>query len=308
MRRAELLITHVRRATENVATSSSDAITDEEFLQYLNDGQFLLQRRILAVNDKVFRTSDTFSADGSESYSNAPFNIFSRNRVAELEYSESGLDQDYYKLDKRTALERRSVTGRPSQYILESQSIIVNSYPSTGTFRRTYNFRVPRLDKRRSTVSSSTASATALTALTLTTTSPFTAADYDLYDHLTIVGSDGTVKMRGIPYTAVDSGTGVVSILDSSYTFPEGSTIANGDHVVLGEYATTHSLLDDQCEDFLLTYCQKRIFMRDSSSDAVELLASDLDPMIQDILEIYSDDPDNQQIPITNFDYFQDLD
>jgi len=307
LRRIELLITQVQRATENERVGSTDGISAEEYYQYFSDGQTMLQRRILAVNNKLFRTSDTFSASGAESYDNAPADMFARNMIASLEYSSSGLAKDYVHLKKRTQGERFSETGTPSQYMLESGRILVNAYPSAGSFRRVYNYKLPRLDKRRTTVLSHTKSATALSALTLVTTTPFDSADYALSDYLTIVGWDGTIKMRGIPYTAVDSGTGVVTIQGTTYTFPSDSTLTNGDQVCLGEYAATHSLLDDQCEDFMLTYCQKRILMRDSSQDVSDL-ESVLQPMIDDILELYSDDPDVQEVPVTGFSYFQDCD
>lgn len=307
MRRIELLIPQVQRATENERVGSTDGISAEEYYQYFTDGQFMLQRRILAVNNKVFRANDTFDASGSETYDNAPFNIFARNMVVSLEYSSTGAARDYRPLTKRTAAERFSDAGTPTQYMLESGVIIVNAFPASGTFRRTYNFKLPRLDKRRTTVASHTKSATALSALTLTTTTPFDADDYALSDYLTIVGWDGSIKMRGIPYTAVDSGTGVVTIQGTTYTFPTSSTLTNLDQVCLGEYATTHSLLDDQCEDLLLAYCSKRILMRDSSQDVGDL-ESILAPEIEAVLELYADDPDNQAVPVTNFDYFQDCD
>lgn len=307
MRRIELLIPHVQKATENERIGSTDGVSLEEYYQYFTEGQNRLQRRILAVNNKVFRTTDTFAASGSESYDNAPFNIFARNMVAHLEFSPTGLDRDYYPLKKATSMERFSVSGsRPSQWILQSGVVLVNCYPLSGTFRRTYNYRLPRLDKRRAVIASRTIGATSLSALTLATTSPYNADDYALDEHLTIVDWNGTVEMRGLPYTGVSSG--VVTIQGTTYTFPDGSTAPVGSYVCLGPYSSTHSLLDDQCEDYLLQYCQKRILMRDASGDVGDLVELELGPMIAEILELYADDPENTEIPVTNFQYFQDMD
>lgn len=302
MRRAQLLLTQVQRATENERVGTNDGISLEEYYQYFTDGLRLVQREILKVNQKAFRTSTTWSADGTESHA-LPFDLFARNQVATLEYTESGSVADYKVLQKVTQLERRPIAGRPSQYILEGSTIYVNNYPSTGTFRLTYAALLPAVDKRRATVSAKTTSGGALTALTLT---GYTSADYDLYDHLCIVDFDGVIKMRSIPYTAVNSSTGVVTIQGTTYTYPTGSTIAVADYVTLGKYASTHIQLDDAAEDFMLAYCSKRILNRDASLDAGELTL-DMQTMLQGIIDVYSDDGDIDQVPVTNYNYFGDL-
>lgn len=303
MRRGALLITQIQRATENERTGTQDAISLEEYYQYLTDGCRFIQRQIMKSYPRRFRASTTWSADGSESYS-LPTDILSPMHVVTLEYSPSGNARDYRPLEVGIQRQRWSDTGSPSIYIVEDRLLYVNAYPSTGTFRLTYYKLVPAVDKRRGTVSTHTASSTALTALTL---AGYTAADFDLYDHLTVVGTDGTVKMRGIPYSSVNSGSGVVTIQGSSYTFPVGSTIANGDYYCLGEYASTHPLLDLICEDLLILYGCKRIWMRDSSEDAL-LHDPEILRMLGEILDVYAGTADIQPIPVTNYEFFGDLD
>ncbi len=295
MRRAQLLVTQVQRATENERVGTNDGISLEEYYQYFTDGLRLIQREIVKANPKSFRAATTWSADGTEDY-DLPFDYFARNQVATLEYSQSGLEADYFRLDQVTQLERYTTTGRPYQYILQGKTILVNAY------RLTYAALLPAVDKRRATVSAKTTANGALTALTL---AGYTAADYDLYDHLCIVDFNGTIKMRSIPYTAVNSSTGVVTIQGTTYTYPTGSTIAVGDYVTLGSYASTHFLIDDQAEDFLLAYCTKRIMNRDASLDAGDITA-DMTAMLQSIVDVYSDDADIDQVPVTNYDYFSD--
>lgn len=298
MRRASLLELQVRRQTENERTGTTDSISSEEFLQYFTDAQLCIYRRMIARRATAFKAEYIFSAAGTERYS-LPGDCFAQGAIT-LEYSSTGDIKDYRPLDKLTHHERISVSGPPCGYILDGTSVIVNPYPSTGSFRLNYNKAMPRVDKRRATVSAHTKSSTALTALTLT---GYTAADYDLYDHLTIVDFDGVIKMRGIPYTAVNGGTGVVSIYGSSYTFPSGSTMTNGDYVCLGEHSSTHLQLANFCEDFVLMYCAKRIFNRDSSSDAI-----DADPevarMAAEIVENWADaSADVTQVPIINYNF-----
>lgn len=303
MRRAELLLKQVQRATENERVGTNDGISTEEYYQYFTDGLRLVQREILKVNNKAFRTSYELSADGTEDF-DLPADVFARNQIAALEYSASGDPKDYYRLDQVTALERFTSPGLPTQYVVEGKRFFVNAYPSGGKFRMTYTQLLPAVDKRRGTVSAHTKSSTALTALTL---AGYTAADFALYDHLCIVDFNGAVKMRGIPYTTVNSGTGVVSIQGSSYTFPTGSTIANGDYFCLGGNASSHILIDDAAEDFILAYCSKRIMNRDASLDADDI-AGDMMMMLQGIIDTYADDADIRGVPIINGSYFGDLD
>lgn len=303
MKRAQLLITQVQRATENERVGSTDGISTEEYYQYFTDAARFLQRKILAVNSGAFRRVTTFSADGTEDF-DLPTDIFARNRIVSLEFQDTGSDQDYRPLDKRTALERFSSSGRPTQYILKDKEILVNAYPTTGTFRLTYNYLVPTVDKRRAVIASRTLSSTAITALGLTASGIYTEADYALADHLTVVGWDGTVKMRGIPYTGVSSGT--VTIQNSSYTFPSGSTAPVGDYVCLGENSSSHILMDDQCEDFILTYCQRRILKRDSSADADDI-GEELSAMLESCIDVYAEQDDVQSVPVTNYEYWQDI-
>jgi hypothetical protein len=301
MRRAELLVTQVQRATENERTGTQDGISTEEYYQYLTDGLRHLQSQILQVNPKAFRTSKTYTVSGSESYA-LPDDILARNQAVTLEYSQSGNARDYVRLKQLTQLERWSETGRPSAYILEGKNFLVNAYPTSGSLRLTYAAALPAVDKRRGTVGAITTTSTALTALTVV----FSDNNFSLSDHLTLVDFNGTIKMRGIPYTAVGAGTGVVTIQGSSYTFPTGSTGAIGDYFVLGQNASSHALIDDAAESYLVTYCEKRILNRDSSADAVER-DQEVQKMVADLVAIYADDGDVTEVPVSDYSYWQDL-
>lgn len=306
MRRVEQLIMQVRRATENTRIGTQDGISDEEFIQYLNDGQELCSSAIIQVHRTAFSKEKVFAAPGTESYT-LPFDIWAKQRVLSVEYSPDGQVEHYYTLDQARIIERYSRIGNPSQYILFNNKLLLNAYPRTGSFRITYDPMLPRLDKRRTTVGAITFSATAVTALTLSTSAPFTASDYSLFDQLSIVGADGTVKMSGLPFTAVNAGTGVVSILNTTFTFATGETGAIGDYICLGVNATTTSSLPDQCEKFLLAYAQRRIMDRDSSTDRVTM-TEDEQNMLADIVGAFADSAgDMDDIVVKNYDYFDDI-
>lgn len=304
MRRVEHLILHVRRASENERQGTGEGISDEEFIQWLNDAQDMIYSKITRKHRMSFAKETTFAATGAESYTSLPFDIYSRHRIIALDYSETGSEASYRSLTPMTHQERTlrgssSLPNVASGYVPTQNGIIVVGAPSVGTFRLVYEPILPRLDKRRGTVSTHTKSSTALTALTLT---GHTAADFSEDDALTIVSATGQVNMRGIPYTAV-AGGGAVTISGSSYTFPVGSTLTNGDFVCRGEYASTHSQLPDQCERYLIAYATWRAMKRDSSVDAGEQM-NELAMIEDDIVSGFAQmSGDVEQVPIVDATY-----
>lgn len=300
MRRGELLIKQIQRQTENERVGTQDGISLEEYYQYLTDGVRRFQEQVLKVKAAAFLRPYSWSASGLEYYS-LPTDILLKNQIVTLEYSPSGNDRDYYKLDRSAPLERFTFQGSPSRYFLHGDRVYVNAYPQAGSFRMVYNGALPAVDKRRATVLSRTLSSTAITALAL---SGYTDADYLLADHITIVDFNGTVLMRGIPYTAV--ALGVVTIQGGTYTFPTGSTCPVGAYACLGANASTHPQIDDQAESFLIAYGSRRILMRDSSSDTAELSAEEL-AMLSGIVDLYADEPDVQPVLVSSYDYFDEF-
>lgn len=299
MKRAEHLIKLARRGSENEQAGSTGGISDEEPLQWLTDAVRFLQSKIMLANAERFRRTEYFVATGVEAY-DLPWDCYLSNQVIDLSYSSTGNTEDYTPLTKVIVKERLSETGAPARYLLEGRTVLVNRFPASGSFRITYNALAPSVDKRRATVASFTAGAGSLTALTL---SGYTAEDFENFDYLTVVDFSGAVKMRGVPYTAIDANTGVVSIYAGSYTYPAGSLISNGDFVCLGEYASTHPQVDDALEPFLVTYTQRRFLKRDSSLDANDI-AEELRDMWMDALALYGESQDEMQVPITQNIYF----
>jgi len=307
MRRAEQLITQIRRQTENVKIGISDGIDDEEFLQYLNDGQDAIYGAIMQANAKAFaKVHYIDSVRGTPAYDLAA-DIYLRSRVICVEYSPTGLEKDFYKLEKRVTTEKIFTEGVPRSYHIQTGQLVISSVPErsvTRGFRVTYDPILPRLDKRRTTVSAVTTLGGAVTALTLATASPFSAADYTLFDHLSFVDSFGNLKCAGLHFSAVNSGTGVVTISGSSHTLAEGETITNGDYVLLGKRATTTCQLPDSCESYLLAYGAMRIFARDSSTDIGDQ-AQVVSSLAETIISNFQDTSgDTEEVPVYDYDYY----
>ena len=304
MRRAEQLVAHVRRATENERSGTADGISDEEFLEYLNQGQELIQQAIIRVHRTAFAKEAEIEASGTE-YVDLPSDCFGRQRVIAVHYSPTGSREDAYRLEQRRVAERYTIEGFPKGYIPLKSKILVNPYPADGAFFVTYDPALPRIDKRRATVASRTVNSGVLSALTLSTSAPFDQDDYSLDDYLCVIDLDGTIKAAGIPFTAVSAG-GVVTIQGTTHTLSGGESIAVSDNVVIGKYSSSHSQLPDICEKFLLSYCERRILQRDQSGARAEM-NEDEKSQLQDIVATYIEiSGDVEDIPVLENGYWMD--
>lgn len=294
MRLNQLLIDQSRRATENEENSDLAGVGDEEFLQYLNDGQDGLQSMIAQVHADVFLVETILDVtSGVESY-DIPTDALLGNRVSLVEYSDTGQTRDYYPLRQGRLSERISgLSSTPSFYIRRSGKILLQPLPqsSSAKLRVTYAQKLPRLDLRRATVGAVTldSGTSTITSLTLDTAQAIDRDGILIEDRITIVGSDGTIKMKNIPITDINASSGVVTL--GSFTYESGEMIAVGDYVCRGPRSTTHSSLPDLCERYLIEYMNWNVMNRDSSQDALQsekkLLA-----IGQDIIEFYKE-PDN---------------
>ena len=311
MRRAEHLIRQVRNQTENTQTGVTDGISDEEFIQYLNDGQDSIYNSLILSNPQSFtKVVRTSTVKGQEEY-DLPYDLYMDHRLVMVEFTDTGKDENLHRLERRKALERNTTEAYPCWYAVIRRKLVVSPIPFKGVtdgLRIHYDPRLPRLDKRRTTVASSTVTAGALTALTLDNTDPlFNVDDYDLNDYLSVCDRDGVVLASGIPYDSV-SAAGVVTISGGSFTLRDGDTsVPVGSYVTLGEYSTTNSHLAQLCERYLLAYAALKVFRRDSSSDSMEQDA-ELKEIKNEILQNYADPTgDVTEIPVSDYEIF-DLD
>lgn len=274
MRRIDLLITQVRRSTENEEFTADSGISDEEILQYFNDAQDEIQNIIQSMFPDLFMKEQTIQAVVNTEAYDIPDDSLLGNRISMLEYSPSGLGRDFYPIKKGHKRERlNGDSGNPSFYIRRNNQILVEPKPQQGgVLRLFYQKQLPKLDIRRGQVLSVVLTGSQITSLVLDTTQLIDdmALLEDNYD--TVVDKDGIVHMRRIPVTAVSAGSGVVTV-SPSFTFQSGETITAGDWILRGRESTTNSGLPDICEKYLLEYACTRLLMRDSSVDSAELSA-----------------------------------
>lgn len=308
MQRVDLLLEEAQSETENTESTSDSGVPESEYIRAFNDAQVKIHSAILLQNPKILKKEKLITAVALQEAYDLPADVFGTTRIEKVEYSVTGNEQDFYEIDNGETEERQpGSSGNPSYYLRQNNQILSQPAPQqAGVFRVTYEKVLPALDKRRGRVESVVldSGASQITSLVIDATT-FTSDDVQVVnrkEYLCVVSKAGVIKMKGIPITEINANTGEVTV--ETFTYEAGETIAVGDYIVAGEYATTHSQLPDICERYLLKFAVWRILKRDSSNDSKEA-KQELDEMMGDILATYGrPDKEVHGIPIIDSEYF----
>ena len=300
MRSLDRIIDQVRRQTENEEFDDFTGISDDEFIQYLNDAQYNLQAAIVHQHPRVFTAETIITAVPGQEVYDLPSDCLLGNKVHNVEYSATGLEEDYYVLEQDTLKYRSSgVDGAPIKYIRMSGQILLVPQPQgAGSIRVTYIRRLRELDKRQAKIVSGTVSTSSFTLTLDTNTFSTETKSLAKHDYICIVDKEGKSLVKNIEISSVDFNT----IVCTGHTLgsDESATIPAGSFVVGGKDTTTHSELDISVERYLIAYCAWKILKRDSSVDSAEA-ADELSMMLKEIVKSYAMISDDiQYIPQLN--------
>jgi hypothetical protein len=274
LRRVDLLITQIRRQSENQEFTSTSGISDDEILEYVNNGLHRLQTVILTQHPNVFIKEKVIPCvAGQEEYS-IPSDCYLGNKITLIEYSETGLDRDYRPLERGILRNRTSdIQGNPLFYIRRSEKFLLNPIPQTSQskVRISYIKRINEVDKRRGVISTAITSGSSITSLIIDTggNPPLDSTSLSEHEHLCVVDREGNITMANIPFDSIDSSTGIVTI-SSGFTFEDGESISVGDYIVGGLDTSSHSEYQRNCERYIIAYSTYKLMARDSSIDITE--------------------------------------
>jgi len=274
LRRTDLLITQVRKQSENTDFSDTTGIGDDEVIQYLNDAQHRLQTVILAQHPAVFLTESVQNTEARKETYDLPSDAYIGNKVTNVEYSSTGNELNYYPLRLGNLKNRASGRyGAPMLYIRQSGKLLLVPTPDSNhaKLRITYVKRIDQIDIRRGIISSVATSGTTITSLIgdLSATTYLDLTALGQAEYICIADNYGVIKMRNLPITAINSTTGAITI-SPTFNFLSTESIAANDYIITGKDTSTHSELERNCERYLLAYASYRLMRRDSSADAPE--------------------------------------
>lgn len=315
------LITEVRRDTDNTdftvdgTGALTSGISTEDFLRYMNFGLMRLQGLIIQQNSSLFRRSQDFNVTAGQQQYTITDNVFLKESLIDVQYSPTGLEQDFREIREVGESYRWSSTSSfIHSYFRRSGSLHVSPVPATtqGKLRVLYYRALDRLDIRRGQLTAVTVAGGIITANTLTanTGTDDSGKLFGMTDqYICLCTKDGVSKTYNIPFTVYNPGSGLFT--HPAFTLGTGETAAIGDYITAGKYTTTHlSELDSpNIERYLQLYTMVKIFRRDSSNDSGEA-ARELAAVEEEILQSYQGiqtDEGNIQISdkyLFNFDNF----
>jgi hypothetical protein len=301
------LITEIRNHTENQDFSDTIGIKDEEFIRFINDGQFRLHSLIVQQHMNAFLAEKDISiVAGQEAYP-YPDDIYLNSRVTQIMYKNTSDDKDFYTLKPSHLVNRNpGLEGSPSRYIRKANTFLINPVPVSASagaaLRINYTRRIPRLDLRAARVNKVTLVDNTIDSITFNVSSEIVDSPrFAKYNYFTVVDKEGNIKMSHIPFDEINATTGVVTIT-SGFTFEDGETISAGDWVCAGDFCTTHSELPEEVERYLIAYSAWKILKRDSNADFAEQ-QQELLEMETEIVAAYADLLDDiYEVPIINDD------
>ncbi len=315
--RTDVLVRDVRARTGNRTYDYSSGVPQREFTEALNDAQDGLFNRILQERSTLFRKQGTpISAVAGQATYTLPTDVYLQHNITKIEYSPTGLAQDYVPLDARISKEELSVRGYPDSYFLRDGSMIVSPIPdsSTGTFRMEYQYTIPSLDLRRATYTAVGTSGGYIVSLTLSLSGMLQETKDDLangyVDYICTVDSTGASRAAGFRVTGFNATTGVLTFPASTYlsaTYPNIATGMNADYLVFGQNASTHSSLPQVAKRYLVEYASARIQIRDANALEAALTSPLMQRIEQEVLDAYASlEEDNFHIPILDYQFLGD--
>lgn len=284
----------IRDDTENqtvptdVSGVESAGIKNEQILRFLNEAQEDIQRAIIneARNSNMFMEQESYTLDGSY-YITVPTYAMLDGQIEKVEFLGSS---NYYSLKQESIHQRTyatNVTGHwPEYYVREYNRIHLEPNPSTGTLRVTYRKRVPNLALRVGQIElyQPSLDLSVLESITLVDGTQ-NAAELARHQYLCVVDAQGTIKSKNVYFTDYDSSTRVITVDNHSLAT---DTLAIGDYVVLGKYATTHSELPYECKNYLISWANKALWGLDSNVTKVQMEQDKMNGLRSTILGGYS--------------------
>jgi hypothetical protein len=300
-RSANQLVSFLKRTTRNSNLANSngepiEAISQDDLLQYLNEGKKLIQWAVANACPWAFRSFVTEQITERLLEYPMPVNALFGDRLYRLDYARTNANDQFRTLQKGDPRKSYYSEGEPYFYYHNGSNLIIEPAPETGYYRFLIQRQDDILDVRRAMVDGTPAtSGGELDSITI----DINAAPYDSINRealeeaewICVCDFEGTVGVYNIPVESYNSATGVITVRDG---FDYTSGISDGDYITIGKYSSSHSTLPDGFEDYFLTYAKYRTLNWDSNSDKIEeipVLQTMKAALIEGIAENIGDEP-----------------
>lgn len=264
LRRLERLITEARLSSN---TQDVDVMSDALCVLYANRVQSMIEDRIFMSNsaNNIFMTSKDYTIVANTTDYDLPFDIYARSAIKSVNVVRTST---YGFLNDKVPFISESENGNKYGYSIKESQVVFNLQRNiVDPCRVNYVRKIPTLGKRFGTTISAAGAGTITVGAT-------TDDILDIDDYFSTVDANGVVKTRGNKILTYTKATGVLTFTVGTSVPDTGSNIpANGEYVIPGKYATSHSQLPDECEKLFLEVLERRIAQRQSQVDTMSIIA-----------------------------------
>lgn len=275
MRQTKYLI---QEAKENTNTTDVEAISDALCVRLLNRAQDFIMAYLYnkSIKTKIFRETFELEVVSYQDTYDLPDDIYAVNSLSSVQLVVGAQSNIIYCPVKQISEKDRGIkTG----YFVAKSQIIFSPIPFVSmNVLLSYTKKNPSIGISYGTVASVTS-----TQITL-------AVGYQdmtgTADYFSVVDFNGKILVKGL---LIDQTAGVLTV--SSTT---GVTV--GSYVVPGAYASTHCFLPDELETPMITWLEKLIQVRLSSSDEqlADIISKD---QLEEIASMFADNSGDSFMP-----------
>lgn len=302
------IIEAIRDDVENRDVSESIGIADPAFLRHLNDAQQRIYGLIMNKYPSIFTKEVDIPLDPRNPVVPIPIDAMLGNKIIDVKFSDNSQFNWFSRVHPTTIKDfRGGPGGSPRRYYRDNGKLILIPTPSSASMfiRLNYAYKIPQLDLQRGVVGN----------VVITDQNVITSLQLDVANHevdktsldrvkkFTVVDSDGIVKAANLRYYNLNASTGIIDFVDPSSGRPNtfqlkpGESIEPGDIICMGPYSSTHTMLDEYVERYLIAYTSFKILQREGSVE-VNTQYSVLTQMEAEIVDTYSDISDDiMEIP-----------
>lgn len=282
-RRLEEMITDARAQAYSEDFSLTEGWDDNVVARLFNLGLNQLYHAITQISNpaNVEETSIDVVA-GTQSY-DIPLDVFMAIRLLDVRFQWGTATYDFVTLKQGDIQDRFDYPiNIPDYYCIRDGKILLSPTPNTtktGGLIINYQKRMRSVDVRRGLLASKTDTPVTIT-LSFTATSQKDAnmqtnaeSVLDKIDYICLVDRDGAPIVSQIPVNNYNTATKLITA-ESTYVFPASELAAldaaiaasTSVYVVSGVYASSHSELDSQSEDYLIEYVISRLLRLQSNT------------------------------------------
>jgi len=300
MLRVEYLIDQVRKLSNNTRYDSNSGVGQDIMALYLNNAQDEIQKALVNTKSKYLLKSTTVPIVNNQQEYDYPVDLY-LNNIDTMQWTQD--NQSYVNM-YHGYMKDRTYTGNGYSYgyVTKNESFVLVPPIDTGTLAIHYIRQLPRMATRSGLISAVTVNSGVVTALSVNTSdASYNASEIATDNYLCVVDYLGNIKATAIQYSAMSSGVFTLP----AHTLLTGESVAVGDYIVVGKYATNKPELPEITQGFLIKYANYQAKYGDSSQWS-KVVQDDMTQTLIGLTQSFGMNSDDVgEIPITNFDYLQ---